>query len=171
MSPAIVLYAAILLAAILALWAAYRILGTPSRLAPPDYTFVLEDVARSTARAAAQLRAAIDGPLDSPALEDVATQTRKIFQTGYYQTLRLRPRAGPDQAVRIRETLGQACEAYDWASRMIASESRANPFVLEAARHLIDAGDAALRQAGAAITSLRPDESGPPSAPAPPRAP
>jgi hypothetical protein len=79
-------------------------------------------------------------------LEDEASAARKIFQTGYYQTLRLRPASGPDLAVDARAGLGRACEAYDWASRMLGSESVRNPLVLDAARRLIDAGDAALTQ-------------------------
>ncbi|HXM52493.1 MAG TPA: hypothetical protein VN913_04350, partial [Candidatus Binatus sp.] len=70
----------------------------------------------------------------------------KIFQTGYYQTLRLRPSSGPDLAADARAAIGRACEAYDWASRMLGSESVHNPLVLEAARRLMDAGDAALKQ-------------------------
>jgi len=144
-----VLWLYVLLLAIVAvgLWGVYRILGTPSRLAPADYAVVLADVATSVERAASSLRAALDA---SPgvALEDVAGQSRKIFQTGYYQTLRLRPAAGADAFAAARATLGQACEAYDWASRMLGSESGRNPLILEAARRLMDAGDAALRQAG-----------------------
>jgi hypothetical protein len=79
-------------------------------------------------------------------LEDEATAARKIFQTAYYQTLRLRPLSGPDLGAEARAGLGRACEAYDWASRMLGSESVRNPLVLEAARRLMDAGDAALKQ-------------------------
>src|SRR5713101_7521504 len=83
------LYLLILLLLAAALWAAYRLLGTPSRLAPSDYNVVLADVATSVERAAGQLRRALEaGDGD---LEDAATPARKIFQTGYYQTLRLRP--------------------------------------------------------------------------------
>jgi hypothetical protein len=77
-------------------------------------------------------------------LEEEASAARKIFQTGYYQTLRLRPASGPDLAVDARAAIGRACEAYEWASRMLGSESVRNPLVLEAARRLMDAGDAAL---------------------------
>ena len=140
------LYILILLLLAAGLWGAYRVLGTPSRLSPGDYNVVLADVATSVERAAARLRRALDaGPART--LEDEATAARKIFQTGYYQTLRLRPSSGPDVAAAARAGLGQACEAYDWASRMLASESVHNPFVLDAARRLIDAGDAALKQA------------------------
>ncbi|TMC44207.1 MAG: hypothetical protein E6J25_04120 [Chloroflexi bacterium] len=140
------LYIVILLLLAAGLWGVYRVLGTPSRLAPRDYNVVLADVATSVERAAGNLRRALEaGP--GRTLEDQATGARKIFQTGYYQTLRLRPSSGPDAAAAARAGLGRACEVYDWASRMLASESVHNPLVLEAARRLIDAGDAALMQA------------------------
>jgi hypothetical protein len=140
------LYLLLLAAAAVGLWAAYRVLGTPSRLAPIDYAVVLADVAISVERAASRLRDALD---KSPggSLGDVAGESRKIFQTGYYQTLRLRPASGPDAFAGSRAELGRACEAYDWASRMLGSESAHNPLILEAARRLMDAGDAALKQA------------------------
>lgn len=140
------LYLLLLAVAAVGLWGAYRVLGTPSRLAPTDYAVVLADVAISVERAASRLRQALDG---SPgvSLDEVARQSRKIFQTGYYQTLRLRPSAGPDAFAASRAELGRACEAYDWASRMLGSESVRNPLILESARRLMDAGDAALRQA------------------------
>jgi hypothetical protein len=141
------LYLVILLLLAAGLWAAYRVLGTPSRLTPGDYNIVLADVATSVERAAGRLRRALEaGP--GRTLEDEAVTARKIFQTGYYQTLRLRPLSGPDAAAAARATLGRACEAYDWASRILGSESAHNPLLLEAARRLIDAGDAALTQAG-----------------------
>jgi len=139
------LYILILLLLAAGLVGAYRVLGTPSRLASRDYNIVLADVATSVERAAGRLRQALDG--DPTALEDAAAASRKIFQTGYYQTLRLRPTTGPDAGAAARAELGRACEAYDWASRMIASESVHNPLILTAARQLLDAGDAALRQA------------------------
>jgi hypothetical protein len=139
------LYILILLLLAAGLVGAYRVLGTPSRLASRDYNIVLADVATSVERAAGQLRQALDG--DPGKLEDVAAASRKIFQTGYYQTLRLRPTTGPDAGAAARAELGRACEAYDWASRMIASESVHNPLILAAARQLMDAGDAALKQA------------------------
>jgi hypothetical protein len=139
------LYILILLLLAAGLVGAYRVLGTPSRLAARDYNIVLADVATSVERAAGQLREALDGePL---ALEAAAAASRKIFQTGYYQTLRLRPTTGPDDGAAARAGLGRACEAYDWASRMIGSESVHNPLILAAARRLLDAGDAALKQA------------------------
>ncbi len=139
------LYILILLLLAAGLVGAYRVLGTPSRLASRDYYVVLADVATSTERAAGQLRKALDG--DPAALEDAAAASRKIFQTGYYQTLRLRPTTGPDAGAAARAELGRACEAYDWASRMLGSESVHNPLILAAARSLLDAGDAALKQA------------------------
>ena len=139
------LYVLILLLLAAGLVGAYRVLGTPSRLASRDYNIVLADVATSVERAAGRLRQALDG--DPGKLEDEAAASRKIFQTGYYQTLRLRPTTGPDAGAAARAELGRACEAYDWASRMIASESVHNPLILAAARQLLDAGDAALKQA------------------------
>ena len=139
------LYILILLVLAAGLVGAYRVLGTPSRLASRDYNIVLADVATSVERAAGRLRQALDG--EPSALEDEARASRKIFQTGYYQTLRLRPTTGPDAGAGARAELGRACEAYDWASRMIGSESVHNPLILAAARGLLDAGDAALRQA------------------------
>jgi len=139
------LYILILLLLAAGLVGAYRVLGTPSRLASRDYNIVLADVATSVERAAGRLREALDG--DPGKLEDEAAASRKIFQTGYYQTLRLRPATGPDAGAAARAELGRACEAYDWASRMIASESVHNPLILAAARQLLDAGDAALKQA------------------------
>ncbi|HVH64980.1 MAG TPA: hypothetical protein VM674_03020 [Candidatus Acidoferrum sp.] len=140
------LYALILVVVAIGLWAAYRVLGTPSRLTPPDYLVVLADVATSVERSAGQLREALAHEADGH-LKDVAADARKIFQTGYYQTLRLRPATGPDALAAARTELGRACEAYDWASRMIGSESQANPLIRDAALRLLDAGDAALNQA------------------------
>jgi hypothetical protein len=151
------LYILILVLAAAGLIGAYRVLGTPSRLAARDYNFVLADVATSVERAAGQLRVALDG--EPAALEDAAAASRKIFQTGYYQTLRLRPTTGPDDLAAARAGLGRACEAYDWASRMIGSESVRNPLILAEARRLLDAGDAALKQAALEL----------PPVPAPPR--
>jgi len=147
------LYALILLLLAAALIGAYRVLGTPSRLAPRDYDVVLEDIRTSVERAADRLRRSLDAGAGGP-LEDEATAARKIFQTGYYQTLRLRPSSGPDLAADARDAIGRACEAYDWASRMLGSESVHNPLVLEAARRLIDAGDAALRQVERELPAL-----------------
>ena len=139
------LYALILLLLAAALVVAYRVLGTPSRLTPPDYDVVLEDIRSSVERAGTRLRRSLDaGPEQS--VVDEATAARKIFQTAYYQTLRLRPASGPDLAADTRAAIGRACEAYDWASRMLGSESAQNPLVREAARRLMDAGDAVLMQ-------------------------
>jgi hypothetical protein len=54
------LYAVILLLLAAALWGAYRVLGTPSRLAPRDYDVVLDDIKTSVERAASRLRRALD---------------------------------------------------------------------------------------------------------------
>ena len=158
MSGAIFLYAFLLLVAAAFLWGAYRVLGQPTQLAPADYTLVLIDVADSGLRAAARLRTAAEARSDGSGLDDVAIQSRKIFQTGYYQALRLRPTTGPDTAVAIRDRLARACEACDWASRMIGSESNRNPEVLKAARRLLDGGEAELR---ASIEALRPPAGAP----------
>jgi len=149
------LYLLTLLALAAALWGVYRVLGTPSKLPPTDYQIVLADVAVSVEKAATQLRQTLDG---SPSADwaDAAKEARKIFQTGYYQMLRLRPTTGPDPAVDVRAELGRACEAYDWASRMIGSESAHNPLIVEVARRLMDAGDAALRQAALSLSPVRP---------------
>jgi hypothetical protein len=147
------LYAVILLLLAAALIGAYRVLGTPSRLAPRDYGVVLEDVRTSVERAAARLRRSLEAGV-AGSLADEASAARKIFQTGYYQTLRLRPAIGPDLAAAARASIGRACEAYEWASRMLASESVHNPLVLEAARRLMDAGDAALRQVERELPSV-----------------
>jgi hypothetical protein len=152
------LYAVIFVLLAAALWAAYRVLGTPSRLTPPDYAFVLADVASSVERAAGRLRRALAQP--DTKIVTAAGEARKIFQTGYYQTLRLRPQSGADTLATARAELGRACEAYDWASRMIASESLRNPLILNAASALLDAGDAALRQAAAALPASLPASRG-----------
>src|SRR5438445_4533652 len=123
-------------------WGVYRVLGTPSKLPPTDYHIVLADVAVRVEKAATQLRQALDGT-PSADWADAAKEARKIFQTGYYQTLRLRPASGADPAVDVRAELGRACEAYDWASRMIGSESAHNPLILEAGRRLIYGRDTA----------------------------
>jgi len=139
------LYALILLLLAAALVVAYRVLGTPSRLTPRDYDVVLEDIRSSVERAATRLRRSLEaGPEQS--VVDEASAARKIFQTAYYQTLRLRPASGPDLAADTRAAIGRACEAYEWASRMLGSESAKNPLVREAAGRLMDAGDAVLMQ-------------------------
>jgi hypothetical protein len=148
------LYAAIVLVLALALLGVYRLLGTPSALTPRDYGVVLADVASSVERSAQRLRGALEQPHDK--LSDVASDARKIFQTGYYQTLRLRPSTGADMLSAARKELGLACEAYDWASRMIGSESFANPLIRGAALRLLDAGDAGLRQAAAELPATLP---------------
>jgi hypothetical protein len=156
MSPVLVLYALILAIVVFGLWAAYKLLGTPSKLQPADYTIVLEDLLRSVTGSAAQLRQALEAEAAGSALEDVATESRKIFQTGYYQTLRLRPAAGPDSGQLPRSALGRACEAYDWASRMASGESLANPAIRAAVFGLMDAGDRELEAARQALTPSSP---------------
>lgn len=153
------LYALLLIAAAGGLIAVYRLLGTPSRLTPADYAVVLADVATSVERSAGRLRAALGEP--EADLEAAARDGRKIFQTGYYQTLRLRPSSGPDLLGPARAELGRACETYDWASRMIGSESLRNPLIRESALRLLDAGDAALIQAARELPASlpSPDES------------
>ena len=149
------LYAALLVAVAVGLWAAYRVLGTPSALTPTDYGIVLADVATSAERMAQQLREALSRDQDDR-LEDLAGAARKIFQTGYFQTLRLRPVTGVDALAAARAELGRACEAYDWASRMIGSSSRQNPIIRASAVRLLDAGDAALRQAARELPAALP---------------
>jgi hypothetical protein len=140
------LYALILLALAVALFGAYKVLGTPSRLEPTDYRIVLDDLTASVEKAAAELRRALDGPPGRPRTA-IANQSRKIFQTGYFQTLRLRPLTGRDASAEARAELGRACEAYDWAARMVGSDASSNPLILDAARRLVDAGDAAFSRA------------------------
>ncbi len=152
MSFALVVDAVILGVVIAGLWAAYRVLGTPSRLAPADYRVVLDDLATSVARSAAQLRAALAE--DDRQREQVAAEARKIFQTGFYQALRLKPDATTDPAALVRAGLGRACEGYEWASRMAESESFGNAAVQEAVRMLLDRGDAELTASQQALAGL-----------------
>lgn len=152
MSFALVLDAIILGVVIAGLWAAYRVLGTPSRLAPADYRVVLDDLAASVARSAAQLRGALaEGDRQR---EQVAADARKIFQTGFYQALRLKPDATTDPSALVRAGLGRACEGYEWASRMAESESFGNPAVQEAVRMLLDRADAELSAAQQTLAGL-----------------
>ena len=149
------LYAVLLVAVAVGLWAAYRVLGTPSSLTPMDYGIVLADVATSAERMATALREALAREPDDR-MEEVAKEARKIFQTGYFQTLRLRPVSGVDALAAARAELGRACEAYDWASRMIGSSSRQNPIIRASAVRLLDEGDAAVRQAARELPSSLP---------------
>src|SRR3989442_15207290 len=111
------IYALVLLVLAAVLIGVYRVLGTPSRLAPRDYDVVLDDIRTSVERAASGLRRSLDaGPGES--LADEATAARKIFQTGYYQALRLRPSSGPDLAAGGRAPIGRARQAYEGASRV-----------------------------------------------------
>src|SRR5438045_9201499 len=120
------LYLLIRLVLAAALWAVYRVLGTPSKLAPTDYHIVLADVAVSVEKAATQLRQALDA---APQAEwaDAAQETRKIFQTGYYQMLRLRPASGSAQAAVLRAELGRSCEAFYSACRKMYGASARKP--------------------------------------------
>jgi hypothetical protein len=155
MSPALILYAVVLLVVVVGLWGAYRVLGTPSRLTPPDYAIVLDDLIQSVDRAASQLRGALEAD-DRSGLEEAATASRKIFQTGYYQTLRLRPSSGPDRGEAPRLALGLACSDYEWASRMASKENLVNPAILEAVLRLMEAGDRELQSAGELLTTVGP---------------
>src|SRR2546429_9502138 len=132
------LYALILLLLAAALVVAYRVLGTPSRLTPPDYDVVLEDIRSSVERAATRLRRSLDAEPEQSGVDE-ATAARKIFQTAYYQTLRPRPASGPDLAADTRAAIGRACEAYDRASRQLGGEGAQNPLVPEAAPRRLDA--------------------------------
>jgi hypothetical protein len=152
MSFALVLDAIILGVVIAGLWAAYRVLGTPSRLAPADYRVVLDDLAASVARSAARLRGALAE--DDRQREQVATDARKIFQTGFYQALRLKPDATTDPSALVRAGLGRACEGYEWASRMAESESFGNAAVQDAVRMLLDRADAELSAAQQTLAGL-----------------
>src|SRR5256885_12147631 len=97
------LYALILLLLAAALVVAYRVLGTPSRLTPPDYDVVLEDIRSSVERAATRLRRSLDrGPEQSGG--DQATAARKLFQTAYQQPAPLRPSSRPGAPGRYRGT-------------------------------------------------------------------
>ena len=156
MSLGLVVDVVILGAVIAGLWAAYGVLGTPSRLAPADYRVVLDDLAASVARSAAQLRAALAE--DDRQREQVAAEARRIFQTGFYQALRLKPDATTDPAALVRAGLGRACEGYEWASRMAESESFANVAVREAVRVLLDRGDAELSESQQALAGLPPSQ-------------
>lgn len=152
------LYVAVVVLLIVGLWAVYRVLGTPSKLTPHDYAVVLADVATSVERSSTQLRAALARP--DRDRQSAAAEAKKIFQTGYYQTLRLGPSSGPDELAAARGELGRACEAYDWASRMVGSESFNNPLIREAVSRLLDAGDAALKQAARELPAALPSSRG-----------
>ncbi len=149
---ALVVDAIILGVVIAGLWAAYRVLGTPSRLAPADYRVVLDDLAASVAQSAARLRAALAE--DDRQREQVAADARKIFQTGFYQALRLKPDAAIDPGALARAGLGRACEGYEWAGRMAESESFSNAAVQEAVRMLLDRADAELSAAQQTMAGL-----------------
>src|SRR5256885_16609007 len=110
------LYALILLLLAAALVVAYRVLGTPSRLTPPDYDVVLEDIRSSVERAATRLRRSLEARPEQSVVDE-ATAAPKIFQTAYYQTLPLRPPSGPDLAAATPAPVRRGCEAYASAAR------------------------------------------------------
>lgn len=157
MSLALIIDAVILVGVVVGLWAAYRVLGTPSRLTPADYRVVLDDMAVSVAAAAARVRGALGSAASDR--EAVAGEAQKIFQTGYYQALRLRPEAPTDPAALVRAGLGRACEGYEWATRMVGSESYENPAVRDAAALLLDRADTELSAARQALAGLPPPPS------------
>jgi len=115
---------------------------------------VLDDLAATATRSAAEVRRLLEDT--DPDREEVAARARRIFQTGYYQALRLKPDAATDPAALVRAGLGRACEGYDWASRMVGSESYSNAAVREAARLLLDRADAELSAARQALAALPP---------------
>src|ERR671934_2378762 len=98
MAGFIPLYVFLFILAVLGIWAVYRVLGAPSKLPPADYRTVLDDLLQTVERERSRLLSALDSP--SPLagegrgggnLPAVAESSRKIFQTGYYQALRLKP--------------------------------------------------------------------------------
>src|SRR5919197_5274348 len=98
MAGFIPLYGFLFILAVLGIWAVYRVLGAPSKLPPADYRTVLDDLLQTVERERSRLLSALDSP--SPlvgegrgggTLASVAESSRKIFQTGYYQALRLKP--------------------------------------------------------------------------------
>src|SRR5205814_7124122 len=104
------LYLLILLVLAAALWAVYRVLGTPSKLAPTDYHIVLADVAVSVEKAATQLRQALDAAPQAEWADD-AKESRKLLQTAQTRYLRHRRPPRPDQRANLRAELGRACAA------------------------------------------------------------
>jgi hypothetical protein len=147
------LYAALLLLAIIFLWGAYRILGTPSRLKPADYEVVLDDLFYSVRRAAERLKAA--NLEDSREVEEVSAEARKIFQTAYYQALRLRPSSGEDRQAKLRAELARTCQAYEWAARILEQEVTPNPMLRQAGFDLLEKADAELSRLAAELDAIR----------------
>ena len=147
------LYAALLLLAILFLWGAYRILGTPSRLQPADYEVVLDDLLKSVRRAADRLEAA--NLEDAGEVEEKSAEAKKIFQTAYYQALRLRPTSGEDSQAKLRADLARTCQAYEWAARMLEQEVTPNPMLRQTALDLLAKADGELSRLAAELDGIR----------------
>jgi hypothetical protein len=152
------LYVFLFILAVLGIWAVYRVLGAPSKLPPADYRTVLDDLLQTVERERSRLLSALDS--GSPLAEDgraggnlasVAESSRKLFQTGYYQALRLKPVGADDGTAEVRDHIRRACEACDWAGRMVGGESANNLLLLEAARSLLGAAATELQQARAGL--------------------
>jgi hypothetical protein len=181
MAGFIPLYVFLFILAVLGIWAVYRVLGAPSKLPPADYRTVLDDLLQTVERERGRLLAALEasvkpasqspshlagegpGDLQSPSplagegwgggnLPAVAESSRKIFQTGYYQALRLKPAAADDSTANVRDHIRRACEACDWAGRMVGGEAANNPLLLKSARSLLEAAATELDQARAGLT-------------------
>ena len=158
MAGFIPLYVLLFILAVLGIWAVYRVLGAPSKLPPADYRTVLDDLLQTVERERARLLTALDSPSRLAAegrgggnLASVAESSRKIFQTGYYQALRLKPTGADDTAADVRDHIRRACEACDWAGRMVGGEAANNPLLLRSARSLLEAAATELEQARAGL--------------------
>jgi hypothetical protein len=149
MAGFIPLYVFLFVLAVLGIWAVYRVLGGPSQLPPADYRTVIDDLIETAERERARLLAALDSGQGD--LGAVASSSRKIFQTGYYQSLRLRPSEAADAAAEVRDHIRRACEACDWAGRMVGGETANNPLLLGSARSLLEAAGAELERARAGL--------------------
>ena len=158
MAGFIPLYVFLFILAVLGIWIVYRVLGAPSQLKPADYRVVLDDLLETVERERSRLLAGLDASEKSPSplagegrgggeLASVAQSSRKIFQTGYYQALRLKPLGADDGAAKVRDHIRRACEACDWAGRMLGGEAANNPLLLKSARSLLEAAAAELEQA------------------------
>ena len=167
MAGFIPLYVFLFILAVLGIWAVYRVLGAPSKLPPADYRTVLDDLLQTVERERGRLLAALEASVkpasQSPSplagegpgggnLPAVAESSRKIFQTGYYQALRLKPAAADDSTANVRDHIRRACEACDWAGRMVGGEAANNPLLLKSARSLLEAAAIELDQARAGLT-------------------